>query len=93
MTPLTDSLGQPIDAGDLVVYASGSRTSPKRLALVLETKKKVKVHFFRGDTLSPWDGSDTDVEGRYAWDVEWLAAPSLVVVTGFKTFKPKARKA
>ena len=94
--PILDAVWQPIEEGDIVVYASGSRTAAPSgcIARVVRLKKKVQVEFFNGDgtprrpkqcTAPLPDGTD------YTWTADehvWLAPESLVVVTAFKTWQP-----
>lgn len=92
---LEDSVGQPIEEGDIVVYAAGSRTAGPsgRIASVIGLKKKVKVQFHRADgtRIEPENHSSTLSDGSlYEWtsnEPQWLAPESLVVVTRFRTWK------
>lgn len=97
MSAITDSVNQPIEEGDFVIYASGSRAagSNGRIGRVVDLKKKVKVQFHRADgtAIEAQDHSVPLNDGSlYEWtsdEPQWLAAESLVVVTALKTWKPQ----
>lgn len=87
--PLLDSLGQPLEEGDFVVYAAGSRTAGPsgRIGRVIATKAKVRVQFYKADG-TPREAVQYTPGGKAYFGPEWLAPESLVVVTALKTWRP-----